>query len=159
MVYLVNKHRSFCPFEISSKYCISDSFVDYDGYSISSVGFLPTVVDITVIWIKFTHPSILVHWFLKCQCSLFPSLDWPLPIFLIHGPNIPGSYAILLFTELDLASITSHIHNWILFLLWLHPFILSGVTSPLISSRILGTYWPGEFIFSVSYFFAFSYCS
>ena len=28
--------------EIASKYCISDSFVDYDGYSISSKGFLPT---------------------------------------------------------------------------------------------------------------------
>ena len=36
-------------FEIISKYCISDSFVDHDGYSISSEGFLPTVVDIMVI--------------------------------------------------------------------------------------------------------------
>ena len=36
-------------FEIASKYCISDSFVDSDGYSISSKGFLPTVVDIMVI--------------------------------------------------------------------------------------------------------------
>ena len=36
-------------FEIASKYCISDSFVDYAGYSISSKGFLPTVVDIMVI--------------------------------------------------------------------------------------------------------------
>ena len=36
-------------FEIASKYCISDSFVEYDGYSISSKGFLPTVVDIMVI--------------------------------------------------------------------------------------------------------------
>ena len=36
-------------FEIRSKYCISDSFVDHDGYSISSKGFLPTVVDIMVI--------------------------------------------------------------------------------------------------------------
>ena len=36
-------------FEIASKYCISDSFVDYDSYSISSKGFLPTVVDIMVI--------------------------------------------------------------------------------------------------------------
>ena len=35
--------------EIALKYCISDSFVDYEGYSISSKGFLPTVVDITVI--------------------------------------------------------------------------------------------------------------
>ena len=32
-------------------------------------------------------------------------------------------------------------------MLWLHPFILSGVISPLISRSILGTYQPGEFIF------------
>ena len=31
------------------KYYISDSMVDYEGYSISSKGFLPTVVDIMVI--------------------------------------------------------------------------------------------------------------
>ena len=36
-------------FEIAPKYWISDSFVDYEGYSISSKGFLPTVVDIVVI--------------------------------------------------------------------------------------------------------------
>jgi len=58
----------FCPLSSSSlhemflwylwfKYCISDSFVDHDGRSISSEGFLPTVVDIMVIWVKFTHSS------------------------------------------------------------------------------------------------------
>ena len=31
-------------FEIANKYYISDSIVDYEGYSISSKGFLPTVV-------------------------------------------------------------------------------------------------------------------
>ena len=36
-------------FETASKYCILDSFVDHDGYSISSEGFLPTLVDIMVI--------------------------------------------------------------------------------------------------------------
>jgi len=36
-------------FEIACKYCISGSFVDYDGSSISSKGFLPAVVDIMVI--------------------------------------------------------------------------------------------------------------
>ena len=35
-------------FEISSKYCILDSFVDHDGYYVSSEGFLPAVVDIMV---------------------------------------------------------------------------------------------------------------
>ena len=33
-------------FEIAPKYCISDSSVDCEGYSISSKGLLPTVVDI-----------------------------------------------------------------------------------------------------------------
>ena len=60
--------------------------------------------------------------------------------------EFPGSYAILLFTASDFASITSHIHNWVLlFLLWLHLFILS-VISPMVSSNISGTQ-PGDFIF------------
>ena len=69
-------------FETASKYCISDSFVDHDGYSISSKGFLPAGVDIMVIWVKFTH-SILVRWFLGCWCSLLPSPVWPLSICLV----------------------------------------------------------------------------
>ena len=60
---------------------------------------------------------------------------------LIHGPNISSFYAILFFTALGLVSITSHINNWVLFLLF------SGVISPLIFSTILGTYRPGEFLF------------
>ena len=44
----MNRDHSFI-FEIASKYCILDSFVDHDGYSISSEGFLPTVVDIMAI--------------------------------------------------------------------------------------------------------------
>ena len=51
----------FVIFEIASKYCSSDSFVDPDGYSISSEGFLLTLVDIIVIRVKFWrrqwHPS------------------------------------------------------------------------------------------------------
>ena len=74
---------------------------------------------------------------------------------LIHGPKIPYSYAMLLFTALDFTSITSHIHNWVLFLLWVHLFILSGVISSLISSSILGTYRPGEFIFQCPVFLPF----
>ena len=59
------------------------------------------------------------------------------------------SYAILLFTALDFTSITSHIYNWVLFLLWLHLFILSGVISSLVSSTIcssISIYRPGEFM-------------
>ena len=36
-------------FEIASKCCFLDPFADHDGYSISSEGFLPAVVDIMVI--------------------------------------------------------------------------------------------------------------
>ena len=49
------------------------------------------------------------------------------------------------YCSLDLSSITSHTQNWVLFVLWLYHFILSGVISPLFSSSILGTYQPGEF--------------
>ena len=41
----VNRDHSVI-FEIAPKPCISDSSIDYMGYSISSKGFLPTVVDI-----------------------------------------------------------------------------------------------------------------
>ena len=54
----MNKDHSVV-FEIASKYCISDSFVAHDGYSISSKRFLPTVVDIMIIWVKITHSSPL----------------------------------------------------------------------------------------------------
>ena len=48
-------------FEIAHKYCILDSFVNYEGYSIFSKGFLPTVVTM-LIWIKFAHsiPSLIL---------------------------------------------------------------------------------------------------
>ena len=45
------------------KYCISDSFVDREGYSISSEGFLPTVVDIMVSELNSpipVHLSVLI---------------------------------------------------------------------------------------------------
>ena len=61
----------------------------------------------------------------------------------------------MLFTALDFTSITSHIHNWLLFLLWLCLFILSEVISPLISSGLSGTYRSGEFIFQCPSFLPF----
>ena len=48
--FALETNRDHCVvFEIASKYCILDSFVDHDGYCISSEGFLPAVVDIMVI--------------------------------------------------------------------------------------------------------------
>ena len=81
--FALEMNRDYCVIsETSPKNCISDSFVDYEGYSISSKGFLPTVVNIMVIWVRFSHsPPLLVCWILKCRCSLLPSpvqvcLDW-----------------------------------------------------------------------------------
>ena len=55
MICLGNEQRSFCCFWdcIQVLHC---RLVDYDGYSISSKGFLPTVVDIMVIWV--IHPTV-----------------------------------------------------------------------------------------------------
>ena len=48
--FALEKNRNHAViFETAFKYCISDSIVDSDGYSISSKGFLPIVVDIMVI--------------------------------------------------------------------------------------------------------------
>ena len=90
----------------------------------------------------------------RTRLSDWTELNWSMTN-LPHGSNIPGSCSILLFTASDFASITSHIHNWVLLLLWLHLFNLSGVISPLISSSIYGTYRPGEFIFQCPIFLPF----
>ena len=48
--FALETNRDHCVVsEIASKYCISDSCVDNEGYSSSSKGFLPTVVDVMVI--------------------------------------------------------------------------------------------------------------
>ena len=46
-------------FDIAPKYFISDSFVDYKDCSISSRGFLPTVVVIMVIMAASLLPHVL----------------------------------------------------------------------------------------------------
>ena len=40
----------------------------------------------------------------------------------IHRPSILGSYEILFFTASNCTFIHSHIHNYVLFFLWLHLF-------------------------------------
>ena len=73
----------------------------------------------------------------------------------VKGSKLKVHFEFEILTASDLASITSHIHNWVLFLLWFHPFILSGVIYPLISSSILGTYQPAEFLFQCPIFLPF----
>ena len=60
-------------FEIAPRFCISDSSVDCEVYSISSKGFLPWVVD---IWSSELNSSISIHFsslITKCQCHLIIS--------------------------------------------------------------------------------------
>ena len=113
----------------------------WDGWLVSSTLWTWVGVDSGGWW--WTERSGM----LRFMGSQRVEHDWVAELNWTDGPNIPGSYAILFFTASDFTSITSHIHNWVLFLLWLHLFILSGVISPLFSSSILGTYQPGEFIF------------
>jgi len=112
---------------------------------------------------QWCHPTISasVIPFSSCLQSLPASESFPMSQLFTWRGQSTGVSALASFLPkksqgwspsewtgwIYLASITSHIHNWVLFLLWLHPFILSGVISPLISSSILGTYWSGEFLF------------
>ena len=48
--FALDTNRDHCViFEIACKYCMLDPFVDYECYSISSKGLLPTVVDVMAI--------------------------------------------------------------------------------------------------------------
>jgi len=126
--------------------------VDYEGHSIYFMWFLPTVVDIIAIGLKFTHSH--PFYFTDSQdvsvysCHLL--LDH-VQFTLIHGPNIPDSYAILFFTALDFIFITEHIQTE-------HHFQFGSAASfflelsscpPLFSSRILAIFWPGGSSFVV----------
>ena len=71
---------------------------------------------------------------------------------LIHGPNIPGSYAILLFTALEFTSITSPIHSWYCFCF---DSISSFFLELFLHCSVLGAYRPGEFIFQCPIFLPF----
>ena len=64
--------------------------------------------------------------------------------------QVPMQYCSLQHCTLLLSPVSSTAgYFFFFFFLWLHPFILSGAISLLISSSLLGTYEPGEFIFQV----------
>ena len=75
------------------------------------------------------------------SCLTTYNLSWFMDLRVL----IPMQYCSLQHWTLLPSPIAST--NGCCFLLWLCLFILSGVISPLFSSSILGTYWPGEFIF------------
>ena len=93
------------------------------------------------------------------QSDTIEQLNWTelnLPWFMDLTFQVPMQYCSLQHRTLLLSSVTSN--NWMLFLLWLHLFILSGVISPLISSSI-GHLLTWGVPLSVFCLFAFSYCS
>ena len=69
-------------FEVAPKYCILDSFVDDEGYSISSIRFLPQQQIQWSSGLNFPIPiyfSSLIS--LRCRCLLLPS---PAPTHILH---------------------------------------------------------------------------
>ena len=78
---------------------------------------------------------------LAISCLTTSNLPW----FMDLTFQVPVQCCSLL----NFTSIMSHIHNWALFLLWLHLFILFGVISPLFSSSIWTPTDQGSSPFSV----------
>ena len=132
---------------IVPKYYILDSFVDSEGYSISSKGFLPTIVGIMVNWIKFARPILFSSLIPKMSVLTLATSVWPLPVYLSLWMRHSGFLCSIALIASDSTLTTGHIHNWVLFPPWLSLVILTGAISPLVSSSILDTYQPEGFIF------------
>ena len=146
MVSLGNKPISFSCFLRFHPSTAYQTLVDYEDYPISFKVFLPTAVNIMVIWIKI-HPflSISVHGFLRYWYKSYHFLLDHVQLTLIHGLNIPGSYAILFCTALELIFISRYIHNGASFPRQPSHLILSGAIvncPPLFPSSILDILGP-----------------
>ena len=108
-----------------------------------------------VIWVNSpipVHFSWLIPKMLMFTLTISCLTSSNLPWFMDLTFQVPMQYCPLQYWTL-LPS--RHIYNWVLFLLWLCLFIISGVISPLISSSILGTCRPGEFILQCPIFLPF----
>ena len=86
---------------------------------------------------------------LAISCLTISNLPW----FMDLTFHIP---AILFFTVSEFTSQTSHIHNWVLFWLWLHSFWSYFFT---VLQQHIGLLLTCGIHLSVSYLFAFSYYS
>ena len=74
-------------FETASKYCILDSFVDYDGYSISPKGFLPTEEYLCIA--ASSYPSMILRVYTRppptCWITSSPYMGYN----AMSGPLLP----------------------------------------------------------------------
>ena len=140
MIFLGNKPRSFCYFWDCTKCYISDTFFYCKDYSIYSKGFLPTVVDVMVIWIKFFHFSSLIPEMsvftlaISClTCLTMSSLPWFMAL-TFQVPIQCCSYSIRVYFDHQTHLLLSIIS------LWPSHFILSApLVIALCSSSV--AYW------------------
>ena len=72
-----------------SRSVVSDSFVDHDGYSVSSKGFLPTIVDIMVSSVQFSRSVVSDS--LRPHESQHARPPWPTPTPRVHSNSRPSS--------------------------------------------------------------------
>ena len=139
------------------------TLVDYEGYSISSKGFLPTVVDIMVIWIKFTHshpfyfffnffffipinfssliPNMLM--FTLIICLTMSNSPWFLDLMF----QVPMQYFSLQHRILLSSPDTSTTECCSDMTQPLHSFWSYSSCPLLFLGNILETFWPGGLIF------------
>jgi len=133
-------------FEIAPS-TVFQTLVDYEGYSISSKGFLPLDLPILV------HFSSLIP---KMSVFTLAISCWTtsnLLRFMDLTFQVPMQHCSLQHRTLLPSRVISTTGRF--FTLWLCLFILSGVISSLICSNILGTYRPGKFLFQCLIFLAF----
>ena len=82
MIWLGNEQRWLCHFWDCIQVYSSDYSVGYDGYSISSKGLLPTIVDIMIIWVNSPIPIHFSSLIPKMSVFTLAISCWPLPIHL-----------------------------------------------------------------------------
>ena len=149
MICLGNEWESFCLSVL--KFYPSTAFqtlIDYEGYSVSSKGFSPTVVGIMSSELK---SPVAIHF-----SSLTPKMSvFTLSISCLSTFNLPWfvdlTFQVLvwhcpIFTALDFTFTTRHPQLGTISALTLPLYSSRAVFSPFPSS-VLGTYWPGGLIF------------
>ena len=94
-------------FETAPNYCISDSFVDYEGYFISSKGFLP-IVQFGSVQSLSRVQLFATPWTAACQASLSNTNSWSLHKLMSIESVMPSNHLILCRHLLLLPSIFSN---------------------------------------------------
>ena len=145
MLFLGNEQRSLCRFWDCTQVLLLDSFVDYEGYFISSKGFL---------WLSELNLPILVHFI-----SLIPRMStFTLAISCLTTSNLPWFMDLTFHVPMQYCSLYHQIFlspPGTSFVLWRSPFPLSGVSSLFFCRSISDTYQPGVLIFRCHIFLPF----